>query len=218
MSARTARRFGLMAICFALANAQKPVLPQNSNLEFRMLPEAMLEGLPQSFRFLLRNRTDHEIRVPVPAFKCGDPFNGAIELNLRFTPKVRGSVSSVSSGCAGDRINWPPITQRIMEWQVLPAGYALILKVDPKGIVWKIAPSVDAPGFDSAPEHTVQRGLRSYRYDDKQPGVYEFWATYSFPFLSDSDQTKLQQFGIDFPRAVGGALLSTSHVAFIKTN
>ncbi len=216
MTVRTAWRFALLAICFALASAQTPGLPQNGNLEFRILPEAVLEGMPQSFSFLLRNKTDHEVRIPVPAFKCGDTFNGSIELNLRFTPKVPGSGSSVGSGCAGDRINWPPITQRITEWQVLPAGYALVLKIDPKVIVWKIAPSVDTPGLNSAPEHTVQRGLRSYWYDDKQPGIYEFWATYSLPFISDSDQTKLQQLGIDFPRGAGGAFLSTAHVALIK--
>jgi hypothetical protein len=216
MRLRAAWRFIALAIYIALASAQTPGLPRNGNLEFRLLPEAVLKGMPHSFIFLLRNKTDHDVRIPVPTYKCGDTFNGSIELNLRFTPKVPGSGSSVGSGCAGDRVNWPPITQRILKWQVLPAGHALVLKIDPKDIKWKIAPSVENPGLTSAPEHTVQQGLRRSWHNDKQPGIYEFWATYSLPFISDTDQNKLEQLGIDFPRGAGGAFLSSAHVTFRK--
>lgn len=98
----------------------------------------------------------------------------------------------------------------------MPAGYALVLKIDPKNIVWKIASSADISSSNSAPERTVQTGLRSYWYDESQPGIYEFWATYFPPSISRSDQTKLQELGIDFPRVVGGASQSTDHVAFVK--
>jgi hypothetical protein len=212
----TARRFALSAIYLAVASAQTPGPPLNGNLEFRILPEAVAQGMPQAFSFLLENRTDHDVRIPAPTFKCGDAFNGSISLNVRFTPKVPGSAPSGGSGCVGDRMNWPSITERILEWQVVPAGYALVLKIDPKNIVWKIASSVDISSSNAAPEHTIQPGLRSYWYDDSQPGIYEFWATYSPPSISRSDQTKLQELGIDFPCVVRGASQSTDHVAFVK--
>jgi hypothetical protein len=211
-----ARLFLLSAIWLAAASAQTPGQPPNGNLEFRILPEAVVRGMPQAFSFLLVNRTDHDVRVPVPAFKCSTAFVGSISLNVRFTPKVPSSGPSSGSGCAGDRMDWPPITERIMEWQVVPSGYALILKVDPKNIVWKIASSVDISSRNAAQEHAVQPGMRSYWYDDSQPGSYEFWATYSPPSISRSDQTKLEELGIDFPRAAGGASQSTDHVTFVR--
>ena len=215
MGVSTARQLVFSAIVMAVASAQTSRLPANGNLEFRILPEAVSKGMPQTFSFLLLNTTDHAVRIPVPAFKCGNTFNGSIQLNLRFTPKVPGSSSFSGSGCAGDRMNWPPIMERITEWQTVPAGYALVLKIDPKKIVWKVVSMVDGSYLNSAPEHIVQSGLQSYWYDDSQPGLYEFWATYSLPFISRSDQTKLQQLGIDFPRAAA-ASESTGLVAFVK--
>jgi hypothetical protein len=54
--------------------------------------------------------------------------------------------------------------------------------------------------------------MRSKRVDHKQPGTYEFWATYVSPSIKPSDQEILRQAGIDLPRGQS----TTPHVVFEK--
>jgi hypothetical protein len=95
----------LGALLLTVTGAQTP--PQRmGNLEFHLQPERVERGVPQRFTFLLVNKTNHDVRVPIPTVECEDSFNGHIELRLRFTPLKPGSPDE-GRGCADDREDWP---------------------------------------------------------------------------------------------------------------
>lgn len=157
-------RLGLLAAA-ACAQPGEP-----GNLELRLVPENLQGEVPGGFTFLLVNKTSHEVRIPIPAIECEDAFDGAISLRLDFRPLEPGPAAE-GHGCVGDRMNWPPILERIKEWKVLVPGESLTLKADR--------------------EHLF--------YGNQQPGTYEFWATYRPPSISPLDQGTLKAVGIDFP-------------------
>jgi hypothetical protein len=192
-----------------LAVAQGPDRQPTGNLELSLHAEAILQGVPQAFQFLLVNNTGHSVRVPVPSFNCEDAYGGSISLRLHFTPLVPGP--STAFNCSGDGPFGVPITVRIKEWQIVAPGYALSLKVDRKHIAWAVVHR-DGP-LPNAEEHAVQPGMTPYLYDGSNPGTYEFWAIYTPPFVNTSDQKVLQEIGVDYPRAK----LTTVHVSFVRT-
>jgi hypothetical protein len=169
--------FSVLALAtasFTVTGAQTPTQPRQQrigNLELRLQPERVERGVPRAFSFLLVNKTDHDVRVPIPTVDCEDSFDGDIELRLRFTPLKPGPLDE-GRGCAHDREDWPPVMNRIKEWKIVHAGDALVLQADR--------------------EHLF--------YDDSKPGTYEFWAVYSPPSIDPADQQKLQRSGIDFPQ------------------
>jgi hypothetical protein len=174
----------LVITLLAVVGAQTPDQRKTANLEFRLHPEATEAGVPQAFSFVLVNTTGHEIRVPRPTIACEDSFSGAFWLRLYFRP-LKPEPPDEGRGCAFDNENWPPILDRIKEWNVLRSGETLTLKADR--------------------EHLF--------YDGSKPGTYEFWAIYNPPNIEPSDQKKLEESGIDFPRE----RLATQHVRFSKT-
>jgi hypothetical protein len=199
---------GLALVTALLAVAQGPDQQTTANLEFRLQPEAILQGVPLAFRFLLVNNTGRNVRVPVPSFNCEDAYGGSISLRLHFTPLVPEPFTAFN--CSGDGPFGVPITDRIKEWQIVAPGYALSLKVDRKHIAWAVVRR-DGP-LPNAEEHVVQPGMTPYFYDDSKPGTYEFWAIYTPPFVDTSDQRKLHEVGIDYPHAK----LTTAHVTFVR--
>jgi hypothetical protein len=160
----------LATASLAVTGAQSPAQQRIGNLELRLQPEQVERGVPRAFGFLLVNKTDHDVRVPIPRVDCEDSFDGHIELRLRFTPLEPGPLDE-GRGCAHDREDWPPVMDRIKEWKIVRAGDALIIRADR--------------------EHLF--------YDGSKPGTYEFWAVYSPPSIDPADQQKLHQSGIDFP-------------------
>jgi hypothetical protein len=150
--------------------AQTPTRQRMGNLELRLQPERVERGVPQAFSFLLVNKTDHDVRVPIPTIECADSLNGDIELRLRFTPLKPGPPDE-GRGCAHDRGDWPPIMERITDWKTVHSGDALVLHADR--------------------EHLF--------YDDSRLGTFEFWAVYSPPSTDAADQRKLEESAIDFP-------------------
>jgi hypothetical protein len=207
--------FALTVVLVSAASAQAPPNQEKpTNLEFLFQPDAIELGVPRAFIFLLVNRTDHEVRVPVPTFSCSDSFNGFVSLSRNFIPKGSPEPSQ-GSGCFGDGPFGVPITERIEKWQILASGFALALRVDPEKIGWKIMRPSDtfAPRADQ--EHVAQAGMHPYLYlyDNSKAGDYEFWATYSPPSISLSDQKVLQGLGIDFPRP---GKLATNHASFVR--
>ena len=156
----------LTPFLLAQGDSQKPV----ANLELRLLPGEMVNGVPQEFTFRLINVTRHNVRVPEPTVECTDSYDGYLLLRVKFTPlHARGS--ETGGGCAGDRLNWPPILKRAQEWKLLPPGEAI--------------------------EKTVPRA--EMHYEIGQSGTYEFWAEYYPPALEPADQQALRERGIDFP-------------------
>ena len=160
----------LVTALLTVTGAQTPDRQSTHNLEFRLQPERMEGGVPQAFDFLLVNKTDHDVRVPVPIIDCEDSFSGDVLLRLHFAPLKR-EPSDEGQGCADDREEWPPIMNRIADWKIVHPGAALTLTADH--------------------EHLF--------YDGSKPGTYEFWAIYSPPSINSSERKKLQESGIDFP-------------------
>ncbi len=122
--------------------------------------------------------------MPTPTIECEDSFSGAIQLRRYFRP-LKPEPPDEGRGCAFDNELWPPILERIKEWKVLRSGEALTLKADRELLF----------------------------YDGSKPGGYEFWAIYSPPNIEPSDQKKLEESGVDFPRE----RLTTQHLTFSKT-
>jgi hypothetical protein len=135
-----------------LAGAQPPDAQSYRNLEFTIHPEAVENGVPQAFTFSLVNRSDHDIRVPMPTVSCEDSFDGSAYIRLDFRP-LKGQTEGEGRGCAGDTLQWPRILERVKKWKLLRAG---------EGLGW-------------------MAGRDRLYYQDKQPGIYEFWAEYSPP-------------------------------------
>lgn len=162
---------GLALAAFLIAGTGAQAPDQSThNLEFRLQPERLEQGVPQAFDFLLVNKTDHDVSVPIPRVECEDSYSGDILLRLHFTPLKPGPPDE-GGGCANDRVHWPPIMDRITDWKVVHPGEALTLTADH--------------------EHLF--------YDGSKPGTYEFWAIYSPPSIDPSERKKLQESGIDFP-------------------
>ncbi|HEY7388138.1 MAG TPA: hypothetical protein VH640_06490 [Bryobacteraceae bacterium] len=172
-----------MAALFAGIHAQTPDQGAASGLDFRFEPEALEEGVPQAFRFELVNTSDHDVWVPQPTIQCEDSFDGWIHLSLYFRPSEPGPPLE-GHGCAGDSMDHPPILDRIKEWKMLHSGDSLALTADSVRLL----------------------------YNSHRAGRYEFWATYSAPSISLSDQAILRQAGIDFPHGK----LVTRRLVFTK--
>ncbi|HEX4166541.1 MAG TPA: hypothetical protein VHZ55_13825 [Bryobacteraceae bacterium] len=127
--------------------------------------------MPNGFNFSIVNATDHDVKLPSPTVECSDSFDGYVMLYLKYIPSD-GLGPMDGGGCARDRFGkWPSILERIKTWQTLGAGEALILK-----------------------------GKREqFFYSDQRPGKYEFWASYTPPYVQDLDKQLLFGSGIDFP-------------------
>jgi hypothetical protein len=98
------------------------------HLELQIQPENFEQGVPQAFTFLIVNKTNHDVRIPVPTIQCEDSFNGDILLRLRFTPLKPEPAEG--HACALDNEIWPPILDRIQEWKIVPSGDTLKLNAD----------------------------------------------------------------------------------------
>jgi len=153
------------------------------SIELRLQPDSIDHGIPQAFTFSLWNTSDHDVRVPVPSIQCEDSFDGAIWLQLEFTPDVPAK-DGEGRGCAADTFGRHSILDRVQKWSLLHPGQYLIFNI-PRDRLY---------------------------YDDKEPGIYEFWADYVPPSIDPSDREILQKAGIDFPHGE----LTTPHIAFRK--
>ena len=156
----------LTPFLLAQGDAPKPI----ANLELHLLPGEMANGVPRVFTFELINVTHHNVWVPEPTVECTDSYDGYFLLRVKFTP-LHPPGSETGGGCAGDKLNRPPILERAQEWKLLPPGEAI--------------------------EKTVPRA--ELHYEAGRPGTYEFWAEYYSPALKPADQQTLRERGIDFP-------------------
>lgn len=156
----------------------------DSNLELLLQPESIVNGMPQAFTFSLVNTSDHDVLVPAPSIDCEDAYDGVIWLQLEFRPSNPQAEPGPGSACASDRFGRPPILKRVREWKTLHAGQTLS---------WNVP-------------------RQRLNYEDKDAGIYEFWAEYDPPAIGASDRETLQRTGIDVPHGK----LTSSHIAFRK--
>jgi len=184
MFARTVLGVALSISAVTAAFTQDNPETKRDNLELRLEAEEIQGGIPQAFVFLLVNKSDHDIRVPTPAVECEDPvYDGSFWLKVNFRPS-RTDENGSGHGCANDRTDKRSILDRVKTWKNLRPGESIVLKV----------------------------ARKRFHYDFKEPGTYEFSASYFPPAMTPSDRKVLSQTGIDFPHSQ----LTTTRVIFVK--
>jgi hypothetical protein len=168
------------------AIAQDNPETKRDNLELRLEAEDIQGGIPQAFVFLLVNKSDHDIRVPTPAIECEDPaYDGTFWLKVNFKPS-RPDENGSGYGCANDRTDKRSILDRVKTWKNLRPGESIVLKV----------------------------ARERLGYSCKEPGTYEFSASYFPPAMTPNDRKVLSQTGIDSPHSK----LTTTRVTFVKNS
>lgn len=141
------------------------------NLELRLKPGKLLNGVPDTFTFELANISGHDVYVPNPKTDCNSALDGSIWLQLDFTPAKFNNRGS-GFGCVEDQVGLPAIMQRVKDWRQIHPGETISQTLD----------------------------QRELHFDDKGAGRYVFWAEYHPPTIDQRDQCTLQQAGIDFPQ------------------
>jgi hypothetical protein len=166
-------KLAFVASLFVLAGvaSAQNLSEMKPNLELRLTPGKLLNGVPVEFTFELVNVADHDVYVPKPRVDCVSSLDGYIWLELDFTP-AKFNNSGSGFGCIEDQVGFPAILQRTRDWQLLHPGEMV---------------------RQSLRKHELH-------YDDKGAGTYEFWAEYHSPSINSQDQETLRKAGIDFPR------------------
>lgn len=164
-------RLSIAAILFAVAGAISAQHPSSikPNLELRLKPGRLKNGIPAGFTFELVNISDHDVYVPKPKVDCVSSLDGYIWLQLDFTPAKFNDKGS-GFGCVEDQVGLPAIMYRAKAWKLLHPGEAITQILD---------------------QHQLH-------FDDKGAGRYAFWAEYHPPTIIPSDQSALRKAGIDF--------------------
>lgn len=152
-----------------LAHGEHPEAASNS-LELRLQPEALWDGVSQAFTFWLINRSEHDVRIPMPLVDCGS-YDGAVWLRMNFKLLTQGS-PGVGHGCIACALaKGPGILDRVSKWKVLHPGGSLTLHADAGELF----------------------------LDESTPGSYEIWAEYQPPSMTRADAQALSHAGIDVP-------------------
>ena len=149
---------------------KRQTLEPHGELDLYLHAEKVQKGVPQAFVFDLVNKTDHDVRLPIPSVQCEDGFDGSLYLNVDFKPLRRGRPGE-GYACVGDVLKWPPILDRIKDWRILHPG----------------------------DRYSVAADRAHLMYADQELGRYEFWATYTPPYISKADEEVLRAMAIDFP-------------------
>src|SRR3569832_66673 len=85
----------------ASAAAARNNAAERANLELRLKPGKLLNGIPGRFSFELVNVSDHDLRVPDPKVDCNSALDGSVWLQLDFTPAKFNDTGS-GFGCVED--------------------------------------------------------------------------------------------------------------------
>ncbi len=161
-----------LAISFTLSGvAQTAPSIQQGDLELRLQPEDVRSNVPTAFTFLIVNRSDHEMRLPMPALERGDASHGTIWLHLTFVPSRHSSTPSQLRGGGFNDYIYQPILDRVRSWKVLRPGESISL------------------------------GTTHDRVIAGEAGTYDYWAYYDPPGMPKVDEEVLQKAGIDYPKA-----------------
>ncbi len=162
-----------LILTFGLATAATAQSEPAPNLELRLRPGALVDGVPDSFTFEIVNISKHDVRVPRPTVDCGDSYSGSIWLRRQFKPLRPNAESGTVFGCGAGQVHWPSILERAHEWRLLRPGESV--------------------------SQTLPHA--KLHYESREPGTYEFWADYTPPAVGPEDQKSLRKAGIDFAAA-----------------
>jgi hypothetical protein len=161
-----------MVLSPVLALAQSGATEKSPNLELRLQPGKLVNGIPDSFTFAFVNISAHEVRMPQPS-KCMGADYGTILLALNFTsPEPVGIPGGGCGGGVGGNGHRPSILDLAKNWKVIKPHDSLSLTYTREELF-----------------STLQAS-----------GTYDFWAEYTPSKISAEDQRALTEAGIDFPR------------------
>jgi len=160
-------------------------LNNSRKVQLRLHPKSIVRGMPQAFEFEIVNTQNGDIRIPTPAIFCFSARQGYIAFYRQFTPRSVVYGPSSGYGCGSGVYDGPTVLERAKTWKILQRGQSL-----------RIVARRDA-----------------LFYEDKEPGTYEFWATYFPPILSISEQKLLRDAGI----TTAEGETASAHVTFVKS-
>jgi hypothetical protein len=93
-----------------------------SDLELRIVPSELVDGVPEAFTFVLVNIGGHDMRMPQPSQCMG--ANGTVSLHLDFTP-LKPPLTGGGGGCGVGSSDAPGILDQAKSWKTLKPGESL---------------------------------------------------------------------------------------------
>ena len=163
----------LVSLTFTDAHPQQ-VPPRE--IELKLLPVDVTDGVPTGFTFVLTNVSNEDLRVPPPNIDCSNPTpQGTLWLQESWVP-VSGDGMGKGMGICdrGGVYPKPPVTIEALTrtWTMLRPGESL----------------------------RVTASSKELHYDFGLPGTYTFFAKYIPPQLSPDEELLLSDSGIVIPR------------------
>jgi hypothetical protein len=104
-----------------LAPAQSNPPRQSPNLELRLQPGKLVNGIPDTFTFIFTNISHHDVRMPKPS-NCVTSDTGIVVLRVKVTPEPR---SGLRGGCGGWIEGHRPVRDQAKSWPVFRPGESL---------------------------------------------------------------------------------------------
>src|SRR6266581_8455784 len=166
---RCVTAIGLLVLSSPIVSAQTSARKQ-SNVELRIRPSQLINGVPDTISFVFVNITDHEVSIP-PVSPCIGRYSGIVSLRLEFSP-VGPRTAGKGGGCGGAVSHLAGILEEVKSWKRLQPGESL----------------------------TVSYQRSELFVFEEAPGAYEFWGQYQPPHLTAEEMTALEHAGIDSPR------------------
>lgn len=146
---------------------------KQSNVELRIEPSELINGVPGTISFVFVNIADHEVRIP-PVSPCipAGRYAGAVKLGFGFAPLRPSTTGGKGGGCGGGASHPPDILEQAKSWRRLKPGASFIVSY---------------------------KRTELFVYEQAS-GSYEFWGEYQPPTLTAEDITALEHSDIDFAR------------------
>jgi hypothetical protein len=139
-----------------------------SKIQLGIRAGELIDGLPETIRFVFVNVGHHEVKIPTVSPCVPDRYSGALRLELKFSP-LRPQTEGRGGGCGGGLDHPPGILEQAKSWRRLKPGASL---------------TISYKRTELAPQQA--------------PGAYEFWGEYRPPQLTAEDITALEQAGVSF--------------------
>jgi len=157
-----------LLLLFSLVLSAQTGAPSNVPIELRLRPGELINGVPDTFSFVLVNAGNHDVRIPNVS-RCLSRHSGTVALRLELSP-VSPTSTGQGGGCAQSVDPPRMILEDAKFWTTLKPGESF----------------------------TVSYKRVELFVFEQVPGAYEFWGEYRPPKLTGEEIGLLQRAGIDF--------------------
>jgi hypothetical protein len=158
----------LLTLCSSSVSAQGRA-KKPPDVELRIAPGELVQGVPGSISFVFLNTSDHEVRIP-PVSPCVGRYSGTIKLRLEFSPATPPSPGK-GGGCGAGLSHQPGILEQAKSWSKLKPDESF----------------------------TVSYKRAELFVFEEAPGSYELWGEYFPPKLTAQELAVLEHADISFP-------------------